>query len=95
MNKYQDKVLNEVEPFNIINPTVENVSEFFANETRKLVREKGGQLTMLEGSETPTRTYILSFKKDEMYVDEFKELTNSKINEIVGHVVDQIAEKRK
>ncbi len=93
MAKYQDRVINEVEPFNVMNPTVENVAEYFANETRKLVREKGGQLTCLEASETPTRAYILSFKDDEVYVDEFKEMTDDKISEIVGLVVDQIVDK--
>ncbi len=93
MDKYQDKVLNEVEPFNIINPTLENVCEYFANEIRIAVRKRGGQLASLEGSETPTRTYILSFKSDDQYVDDFKEITTEKISEIVDHVVDQIIEK--
>ena len=88
---YQNHVMNEIEPFTVINPTVENVSEYFANELRNLLREKGGQLVSLEGSETPTRAYILNFEKDERYIDEFEEIKSERLASIVDQIVEQIA----
>ena len=89
---YQNNVLNDIEPFNIINPTVENVSDYFANELRARLSEKGGQLVSLEGSETPTRAYILNFEYDEKFIDEFEEIKSERLSNIVDSIVDQIAE---
>ena len=89
---YQNKVMNEIDPFTVINPTVENVSEYFANELRNQLREKGGQLVSLEGSETPTRAYILNFEKDEKFIDEFEEIKSERLSNIVDQIVDQIAD---
>lgn len=93
MNKYQDKVLNEVYPFDAINPTIENVAEYFAGEIRELIRAGGGELAFFEGSETPTRTYIISFENDDDYMDRFREITDERISDIVDMVVDNIARK--
>ena len=89
---YQNNVMNDIKPFDVINPTVENVSEYFANELRNHLREKGGQLVSLEGSETPTRSYILNFEHDEKFIDEFEEIKSERLNQIVDQIVDQIAE---
>ncbi len=61
---YQEQLLNEVEPFNVINPTLENIAENFKNVFINVLQEKGWVLLTLEVSETPTRSYIISVAED-------------------------------
>ena len=60
MEKYQDKYINSIEPFQKINPTIENAGEVFAREIRKSIEEEGWMLLIFEISETPSRTYIIN-----------------------------------
>ena len=59
---YQDKLLNEVEPFDAIIPTLENMLDYFAPYFYDRVKAVGGLLVKIEASETPSRTYIYSFR---------------------------------
>ena len=52
---YQNRTLNDVEPFDAIIPTLENMVEYFGDAIAQRIREAGGQLEQIEGSETPTR----------------------------------------
>ena len=54
---YQNKVLNELEPFNDFVPSLENMTEYFVRRISKVVRSFGYRLQEFEGSETPVRTY--------------------------------------
>jgi 6-pyruvoyltetrahydropterin/6-carboxytetrahydropterin synthase len=62
INKYfarlQNTVLNDVEPFTEIEPTLENMVDLFAAELYEVVAKIGGRLAYVEGSEGPTRSYI-------------------------------------
>ena len=58
---YQDRVLNEVKPFEAIIPSLENITEFFATRISEAVRPFGYHLRRFEGSETPVRTYGVRF----------------------------------
>lgn len=60
LEKYQDKYINNIEPFQEINPTIENAGDVFAEEIRKSIAEEGWQLLTFEISETPSRTYIIN-----------------------------------
>lgn len=60
LEKYQDKYINSIEPFQKINPTIENAGEVFAREIRKSIEEEGWMLLIFEISETPSRTYIIN-----------------------------------
>ncbi|MEG0615403.1 MAG: 6-carboxytetrahydropterin synthase [Oscillospiraceae bacterium] len=64
LSAYQDVSLNDVEPFNFTNPTVENLCEFFKNEIRILLRKNGWVLLTIEVSETPTRSYIIDISDE-------------------------------
>ena len=55
-NKYQNRVLNEIDPFDHMVPTLENMSDYFVNNIRRIVKELGGHLVKMESSETPTRS---------------------------------------
>ena len=48
MEKYQNQILNAIEPFDVIVPTIENVTDQFNNELQKLLWENGGELVSLE-----------------------------------------------
>ncbi|AEJ23248.1 6-carboxytetrahydropterin synthase [Weissella koreensis] len=61
LKRYEDSTLNEVKPFDKLNPTVENFAEVVFNDLRyhsKLIENKI-ILQKLEVSEGPTRTYII------------------------------------
>lgn len=60
LEKYQDRYINNIEPFQQINPTIENAGEVFALEIRKSIEEEGWMLLSFEISETPSRTYIIN-----------------------------------
>ncbi|MCR5691580.1 MAG: 6-carboxytetrahydropterin synthase, partial [Eubacterium sp.] len=62
---YQNQILNEVEPFEAIEPTLENQVEYFGSSLRSLIGELGGVLTSIEASETPTRGYIINYSEEE------------------------------
>ena len=58
---YQNQVMNEIEPFNAIIPSLENMTEFFAKQIAEAVKPIEYHLRRFEGSETPVRTYGVRF----------------------------------
>jgi 6-pyruvoyl tetrahydropterin synthase-related domain len=60
MKRFQDKFLNEIPPFDKVNPTIENCCEYFKDELKNLLQQEGWILTMIEMSETPTRSYVIN-----------------------------------
>jgi 6-pyruvoyltetrahydropterin/6-carboxytetrahydropterin synthase len=86
---FQKRILNEVEPFDQIVPTLENMVDWFAQEFRRVVSEIGGRLVRLEASETPTRSYILEL--DRLEKDEPDTASEEQmIDEIVDSVLSEI-----
>lgn len=62
---FQNRVMNEVPPFDAILPTLENMTDYLAEEFLRIIQETGGQLLQVEASETPTRSYILTIPEEE------------------------------
>ena len=91
--KYQNKLLNDIPPFDRIIPTLENMSDYFIHDIRRIVRELDGELIKMESSETPTRSYIISFKNDKEFVENVKEHSAKRIDKIVDSVIDNILEE--
>jgi 6-pyruvoyltetrahydropterin/6-carboxytetrahydropterin synthase len=60
LRPYQDKRLNDCPPFDIINPTLENISENFKNRLSSILSDKGWVLLRYEMSETPSRSYVIN-----------------------------------
>ncbi len=83
---YQNTLLNSVEPFDRIVPTLEHVSDYFGEQFQKIIREIGGELLWMESSETPTRSYVIDYEEDEGVCD--ASVTNRKKG--VSHVVDSV-----
>lgn len=67
LGKYQDSYLNKVDPFVTLNPTLENICEYFKNEFQSLLLENGWLLLSMEISETPTRSYIIDISDEVDY----------------------------
>jgi 6-pyruvoyltetrahydropterin/6-carboxytetrahydropterin synthase len=63
-DKYQDKMINEVEPFNEINPTLENICEVFRDKIDRILKNEGWELKRIELSETPARSYVMTYADD-------------------------------
>ncbi|MCI9643574.1 MAG: 6-pyruvoyl tetrahydrobiopterin synthase [Oscillibacter sp.] len=62
---FQNRVMNEVPPFDAILPTLENMTDYLAEEFLRIIQETGGQLLQVEASETPTRSYILHIPEED------------------------------
>lgn len=58
LGTYQNTQLNCVAPFDEINPTLENIGDYFTKEVEKLISQKGWKLRNFTISETPSRSYI-------------------------------------
>ncbi|MCR4584540.1 MAG: 6-carboxytetrahydropterin synthase [Lachnospiraceae bacterium] len=88
---YQNRVLNDVDPFDAIAPTLENMVEFFGNGIQELVKKIGGRLLSIEGSETPTRSYIINFNDafDSFHLEEY---TEEVMHNVIDAVLDDILE---
>lgn len=87
MVKYQDICLNDVEPFDRINPTLENCCEHFKNELKDILNEEGWLLLMIEIKETPTRAYVIDLlDADGTEENQFLEAFSNKL-------LEQIAEE--
>lgn len=87
---YQNKVLNEMKPFDSILPTLENVSDYFAKDFYEIIREIGGILTKIEASETPTRSYVLSLEEQQEYVDKSDKTEDEILSDVVDTVLDDL-----
>lgn len=95
MERFQDQTLNDIAPFDITNPTIENVVDYFAEELRGRVKTVGAELVSVEGSETPTRSYIVNFRNDEEFIKGVEDIKKEQINQIVNDLVEQIADNIK
>ena len=58
LDRYQDQALNEIPPFDKINPTLENIGDFLFQELQERLRRHHIQVDRLEISETPVRVYV-------------------------------------
>lgn len=65
IDRYQDKLLNEIQPFDTINPTLENICEVFKDKIRTMLVDSGWELLQIEVSETPARSYVINLSDDE------------------------------
>lgn len=90
LDKYQNQILNTIEPFNLVVPTIENVTDHFNEELQTLLREHGGELVSVEGSETPTRSYIVSHRNEPDFIEQIGKKQTERISGVVQYVVDQI-----
>lgn len=65
IDQYQDQELNAIPPFDTINPTLENCCDYFKEELSKILNQEGWLFLMIEMSETPSRSYVISMIDEE------------------------------
>lgn len=70
INQYEGKSLNELHPFDKINPTMENISKVFYSEIEKLLNKSGWELITMELSENPSRTYVIKSLEEASKINE-------------------------
>lgn len=85
---FQDRYLNEVRPFTTLNPTLENICEYFKDTLQSLLIENGWLLLSIEISETPTRSYIIDIS-DEVDYNAYKPETE-KLNIVYEEAENKI-----
>ena len=90
LEQFQNKILNEVEPFDSMMPTLENVTDYFAEEFFKIIYKTGGMLTCVEASETPTRSYIVNISEQEKNSILNKKADARIMSEVMDAVLDDI-----
>lgn len=56
--------MNKTEPFDTINPTVENIAEYLKDELSRILWDNGWLLSVIEVAETPSRSYIIDVSDD-------------------------------
>ncbi|HEX3037540.1 MAG TPA: 6-carboxytetrahydropterin synthase [Oscillospiraceae bacterium] len=66
-DQYQDKFINEIEPFNMMNPTLENICEVFKEKISEILKNADWELLKIEVSETPARSYVISLSDDDNF----------------------------
>ncbi len=89
LEPFQDKLINDIEPFDTVIPTLENMLDYFAPQFYEEVRKIGGLLIKIEASETPSRTYVYSFRGRDEYQTDLKEHTKAALENIVHAVVEE------
>ncbi len=57
---YQNQYLNDIPPFNQLEPSIENMGNIFYEELKVILNNKQLNLIQLEISETPLRVYLVS-----------------------------------
>ena len=92
LEKYQNKVLNDEEPFDSIMPTLENVTDYFSSEFYRIIHDIGGMMTRLEASETPTRSYIVNMAEQEGNAQINADTENIILSEVMDAVLDDLTE---
>lgn len=89
---YQNQTVNDIPPFDTIIPTLENLVEHFGEAIRARIQEAGGQLEQIEGSETPTRSYVISYTQDETYLTGSEQSAQSALSDIMDQALDEALE---
>lgn len=91
--KYQNQTLNQVKPFDTIMPTLENMVDYFGQELRPIIQAVGGELMEIEGSETPTRSYLASYMNDGLFIEDVNVNTQNTVSRIMDRLMDEIEDE--
>ncbi len=90
LEKYQGRILNELPPFDTMVPTLENITDYFCVEIRGIIRTLGGELAVMESSETPTRSYIIDLRDGLDFKTNMSKLTDEQVDEVIDNIVDNM-----
>ncbi len=68
---FQDADINKTPPFDVTNPTLENICSFLKDDLGSLLKSSGWLLTKIEISETPSRSYIIDLTDETENLPDF------------------------
>ena len=88
IDQYQNQFINEVKPFDTLNPTLENCCYYFMKQLSEILNTQGWILLTIEMSETPTRSYVINLL-DESSTEQ-KQMLEVKANELLEKVKQNI-----
>ena len=71
LNAFQDTDINKTPPFDVTNPTLENICSYLKDELGDLLKSSGWLLTKIEISETPSRSYIIDLTDETEAIPDF------------------------
>ena len=77
-------------PFDAMMPTIEKVTDYFAEEFFKIIYSMGGMLTSVEASETPTRSYIVDISAQDRNTLLNKKADEKIMSDVMDAVLDEI-----
>ena len=60
LEPFQNRFINDFEPFDVLNPTLENITTYLLDSIDDILKTIGWVVFYIEVSETPTRSYIIS-----------------------------------
>jgi len=90
LENYQDQIINFVEPFDSIIPTLENMVDYFTKVFSGIIKEIGGELLCVEGSEGPSRSYILDLRDENESMDAVDYHSDEILSDIIDTILDDI-----
>lgn len=90
LETYQNKVMNDCAPFDTVLPTLESMTEQFAKDFYVIVDEQGGTLMRVEGSEGPTRSYIVTVDSESEETERQHEKAQEALSDVIDNVLDGI-----
>jgi len=88
--RYQNHTMNDIEPFNTVIPTLENIVDYFGDALRNIIRDSGGELVQIEGSETPSRSYIISYEHSTDFLSNVNQRTEQSVSKVLDNMLDDI-----
>lgn len=89
METFQDRLLNEIKPFDVLNPTLENCCEYFKDRLVEILNKEGWIFLMMEMSETPARSYVISL------IDEGENADTQSLNTLTDMLLKEIKSAKK
>ena len=89
---FQNTTLNEMPPFDAILPTLESMTDHFAEQFRQIIHDINGILVRVEASETPTRSYILNIEDSSSDQEEDEDTRERIRSEVMDAVLDQLVQ---
>lgn len=89
-SRYQNHTMNDIEPFNTVIPTLENIVDYFGDSLRDIIRNTGGELIQIEGSETPSRSYVISYEHSSDFLSSVNKRTEKSVSEVLDNMLDDI-----
>lgn len=89
LEPFQNKTMNDMPPFDSLEPTVENMTDFFSFEFRKIIGDLNGSLLEVKNSETPTRTYIVELDGNDAASKENSSIVNNAMDQALDELIHE------